>query len=447
MLLLKGKTRHVLITLSSIIFIAVLGNFHNTLLSIPVTRIISNSQHSFPQPFNIDSPINLDGTKKHTVLRSVSTPDGRYFDVKFGDHNGSANVNFVPHPHWNDTWVIVAQKPKSKIPQTVWFAEIVCNAQFTAARVLSCIEPPGILPVTATAGDKCRGTKLDYLENSIGPRDARIFYGPKSPYVIFGSNGVETACMGMWIEDFRVLVDWGLESYDDTKYRHATKLRRPGTYTGMEKNWFVFWDFQGNYYAHYHVSPRRAFAQLNNDGSVGEDLASRATTDEQCLEARMPAATRDHEEIHQATNSLAVTMCKRADPACQATAQNTFIFTLFHYKSYYQYHGEYEPYVMMFRQSAPFDLHSISEKPLWIHGRGGEGTGKKHANWKEGLGKWTQTEMVYVTSIAWKQKGLKYHGYLDDVLLIGFGVEDEHAGGIDVVVGDLFENLAPCYGL
>ena len=39
---------------------------------------------------------------------------------------------------------------------------------------------------------------------------------------------------------------------------------------------------------------------------------------------------------------------------------------------------------------------------------------------------------------------MKYHGYLDDVLYIAFGIEDERTGGIDVRARDLLGNLGLC---
>lgn len=433
-----------------IVLVLLFGLYNYSPFPVPLaSRVIGSQQHRFSQSFNIECPSRPDGSKTHTILRSVSRADGTYFDVQFGDHKKAANVNFVPHPHWNDTWIIVAQRPPSKIPQTIFFAEIVCNAQFRDDGVLACVEPPGMLPIPATVGTKCLNTEIEYLHNSIGPRDARVFYGPIKPYAIFGSNGVATTCLGQWIQDLRMLTDWGIEleiTADEETFHRPTELHRPGVYMPMEKNWFAFWDFKGSYYVHYDVSPRRAFAKLNFDGTVGEDLAPLALDDAKCLQARMPDATRERAKIHQATNSLAVTMCERADPACAATEQNTFIFTLFHYKTYVDFHSVYEPYVMMFRQTAPFDLYAISQRPLWIHGRGGEGTGTKPNEFKEGT-EWNQTEMVYVTSISWKQKGMKYHGFIDDLLLIGFGVEDKHAGGIDVVAGDLFTDLGSCFEL
>lgn len=120
---------------------------------------------------------------------------------------------------------------------------------------------------------------------------------------------------------------------------------------------------------------------------------------------------------------------------------------VFHHKTYYDFHGIYEPYVLLFRQAAPFALHGISQRPLWIHGRQAltaetgalQYAGRPAEDIPEG-----HTEMFYVTSISWKGHAQRYHGYLDDVVFLGFGIEDTRAGLIDVLAEDLVGDLGLC---
>jgi hypothetical protein len=53
--------------------------------------------------------------------------------------------------------------------------------------------------------------------------------------------------------------------------------------------------------------------------------------------------------------------------------------------------------------------------------------------------------MFYVTSLSWKGQGQRYHGYIDDVLFVAFGIEDEKSAAIDLVAGDLLQDLGFCY--
>jgi hypothetical protein len=386
---------------------------------------------------------------------SVSTVDKKYFMIEFGSYK-AINPNIIPHPALEDTWVIVAQhhNRRNTVKNSVWFSELVCNASFNNG-TLSCNEPPVTLPIAATPnGDKCQG-KYEFFKLSIGPHDARVFFGPNAPYTIYGSNAVYT-CFGQWMLDFRLLLDWGLEHFNEGEFRQATELQRPLPYRPVEKNWFIFWDSEEQMYAHYDVAPKRSFAKLGRDGSVGPDLASLVTAhDEKCMAVYGPKVTdksqlkpEDGESIHQATNSLSITLCKRSDPSCKPNDFNTLIFTIFQHKGFYNYHSVYAPYVMLFHHMAPFGIYGISTKPLWIHGRGGAGEGKQPDSFNiEGSGAWKQTEMFYITSMSWKTHGQKYHGYMDDVLFLAFGIEDAQTAGIDVVAGDLLLDLGLCADL
>ena len=397
------------------------------------------------------SGLNIDMSATHTELYSVSTPDKKLFKIDFGGRQ-AINPSIIPHPEQPNTWIITAQlhKAADKRTSSVWFAELVCDAVFRdGGRTLGCVEPPFILPIAATVGDSnnCLG-ELSYFTLNIGPHDARVFYGPEAPYAVYGSNSQFT-CFGQWIHDFRPLVDWkgDMDILSDHGFRQATELQRPLPYGAVEKNWFLFWDATGQAYVHYDVAPNRVFARLELDGSVGPDLAPlAAATDLQCLQRHLPALKdAELESIHQATNSLTITLCQRSDPLCQATDLNTFILTIFQHKSFYAFHSVYEPYVMLFRRSAPFDVHGISTKPLWISGRGTPGHGKKPKALTAGESEaWDHTEMLYVTSISWKAQGNKYHGYLDDVMFIAFGREDEDTAGIDIVAGDLMKDMGLC---
>lgn len=380
----------------------------------------------------------------HHEIFSASTSDRKYFMIDFGELN-AINPNIIPHPVFNDTWIVVAQLHKgTEIPNSVWFAELTCNAVFKN-NVLKCLKPPSILPIAVTEGDKCKDG-LVHFGMSVGPHDARVFHGPKAPYAIYGSVSQFT-CFGQWIHDFRLLVDWGFEFFERGRFRHATEIQRPPPYGIVEKNFFLFWDKDDNMYAHFDTWPKRVFSKLENDGSIGPDLAAAATSDEKCMARYMPkvAAPPAKQSVHQATNSLSITLCNRSDPACTPNDGNTFLFTMVQHKAFEKLHSVYEPYVMVFKREAPFAIQAISSKPIWIHGRGLPGQGLKPEFLSPtDFRSWDQTEMFYITSMSWKVQGMRYHGYLDDVLFVGFGIEDRDTGGIDVLAGDLLATLGLC---
>ncbi|KAK4108108.1 hypothetical protein N656DRAFT_718792 [Canariomyces notabilis] len=364
----------------------------------------------------------------HNEIFSLSTFDSRYFPIEFGKY--VFNPNIIPHPTRDETWIIMGQRYDDPNNRNFTCVELGCYARFVDG-ALVCVDEVRRFPIAPTPGGMCEG-ELTFLNLNDGPHDARVFYGPQKPYTMYGSQSGIT-CFGLWMQDFRQLVDWDAHEPDTPDdFKVGTEVQRPEPWAPVEKNWFIFWDKDDQMHAHYDMFPTRAFAKLSNDGSAGPDLAPAAALhgDELCMRRYLPKLPPRLESIHQATNSLKITLCNRADAGCKADDDNTFILTIIQHKTFYDWHGEYEPYVVLFYQRPPYELYAISKKSLWIHGR------QRLSD--------TRTEMVYVTSINWKERGVRYHGYLDDVLFLGFGVEDKTSGGIDVRGADLLVDLGLC---
>lgn len=377
-------------------------------------------------------------------LFSLTTRDRKFIPI-FLDGDAAYNPNIIPHPTKYDLWIVVAQHEQSK-EEVLVSGQLTCTAGFLNG-VLVCTETPTILPVSPSITGVCEGD-LAYFNFRFGPRDARMFYGPGVPYIAYGSQSQYT-CLGIWIQDIRTQLE-AFHLEQDTLgniFKQATELRRPAPWKGIEKNFFVFWDSAGKAYAHHDIWPDRVFAQLEMDGTVGGDLAPAIRKKDQvCMAKYMPPVAAAQESIHQATNSLSVTLCKRKDPKCVPSNSNTFIMHLFHHKSYWDFHGVYEPYVLLFQQTAPFAIHAISQRPLWIYGRNAL-TNETHSLLYEGREEYIpegHTEMFYMTSISWRTHGQKYHGYIDDPLLLAFGIEDSRSAIMDVLAGDLLQDLAVC---
>ena len=376
---------------------------------------------------------------------SLSTADRKYIPIFTG---GAAiyNPNIIPHPTDHDLWIIVGQHEQSG-QESRYSEQLTCTAGLMNGAMI-CTAEPAVLPVDPSINGVCEG-ELAYFNFRPGPRDARMFLGPDVPYIVYGSQSAYT-CLGIWLEDVRML----LQDYEHERdvlpklFTHATELQRPPPIKEIEKNFFLFWDSDGKAYVHHDIYPQRVFAQLSYDGSVGPDLAlESANKDNMCLSTYMPTLAPTEESIHQASNSLSITMCKREDPGCIPDATNTFIFTVFHHKSFHDWHGIYEPYVMLFQQTAPFAIHAISQRPLWIHGRTTLSKNTHAMLYENDPNKEipaNHTEMFYVTSVGWKTHGQKYHGYLDDPLFLGFGIEDSRAGIMDILAEDLFQDLGFC---
>ncbi|GKT63126.1 LOW QUALITY PROTEIN: hypothetical protein ColTof3_10465 [Colletotrichum tofieldiae] len=253
----------------------------------PHQQLVSLNSPTQPQPLAVVTSAASTKAIHHEIF-STSTFDKKFFPIRFGEEE-TINPNILPHPSLDNTFIIVAQKRKAD-DNTIEHFEFVCDAIFTL-KGLTCAESPSVLPIAATKSgdDKCPPT-LAYIALNVGPHDARVFYGPKAPFIVFGSNS-RFACFGQFMQDFRTLGDWDFETSSDLGFRLGTELQRPPPWGTMEKNWFPFWDEDGAVYLHQDVAPKRVFAKLNADGSVGPDLAPLAAGDEACL-IHAEAATR-----------------------------------------------------------------------------------------------------------------------------------------------------------
>lgn len=84
----------------------------------------------------------------YNEISSVSTADKKYFRIKFGELD-AINPNAISHPSLENTWIIVAQKQRSNVKDSVFFSELVCNAVFKKD-ALVCMDSPLILPIGIT---------------------------------------------------------------------------------------------------------------------------------------------------------------------------------------------------------------------------------------------------------------------------------------------------------
>ncbi|CAG9975673.1 unnamed protein product [Clonostachys byssicola] len=406
----------------------------DTLKGVPIFP--NGAQTDIPPPKqNEESGIALGHVEEelvapetHKEIFSQSTLNKQFFYI---DMDGATilNPNLIPHPTENERWIVVAQL-KNADHISVDSFEIECTASFRDL-AMRCDGAPKVLPIKPTRGDKCTG-KWEINNLNSGPHDARVFMGPDSPFVVYGSNS-QFICFGQFVQSFQSLGDWDSQPKQPL-FETGTEMQRPEpSRNQVEKNWFLFWDAEGNMYTHYDAYPNRGFSRLYSDGTTGPDLALlSAESDGKCLDKYIPKLATENEWIHQATNSLLLTMCRRSDQTCVRSEENTFVVTIIQKKVLQGLRSVYEPYVMVFNQRAPFAIHGISKRPLWIHGR------------KPRLDQST-TDMFYVTSMGWKSQGQKNHGYLDDHLFLAFGIEDEMGGAIDIVANDLVDDLGLCY--
>lgn len=386
--------------------------------------------------------------------------------VYLGGVHGN-NINIIPHPTKADFWILVAQRHQLYTPMSLRQTftqekqnferpppseQVTCTAGIQNGNVI-CAETAITVPFLGPQMDGVCLDEIAFVTLVQGWRDSRVFMGPNVPYIIYGAKS-ESICFGQWLQDARSVLPQ-FESHrhiakDKSSFTSAVELTRSSGAGVMEKNYFLFWDADNSAHVHYTLWPKRAFSKLHDDGTVSPDLAPASEySDQICMAKFMPPVKKDpqsSEALHQATNSLTVTMCKRSDPLCQPNDSNTFIMHLFHHKTYTQGHAIYEPYVVLFQRHAPFAIHAIGQRPYWIYGRGNftETTESPHFTDPSKRRPEGHTEMFYITSMNWRSHSQKYHGYIDDILFLSFGIEDAKPGIIDILAGDLFDDLAYC---
>ena len=376
-------------------------------------------------------------------LFSLTTRDRRYIPV-FIEGAGVHSPSLIPHPTKFDMWIILAQRVQ--LPALYGtFEQIVCTAGFLEG-VLICAEPFENITMSSVASGACEGD-LAYVNEYVGARDARLFHSPQAPYIMYGSQSQHT-CSGEWLRDARTLLEpFHLEKPLARIFGQPAEVQRPPPWKGLETNYFLFWDSEGKAYAHHEMFPERVFAQLDIDGSVSENLGKYAANKDQvCMAKYMPLVEADDESIQQASNSLAVTLCERLNPKCKPSDSNTFVMHMFHQSFSYDGHTVHEPFLQLFKQAAPFALHAISQRPLWIHGRQAL-TNETHSPQYEAYPDDIppgHTERFAITSLSWKNHVQRYHGYSDDVIVLGISIEDGRAGLMDVKVSDILQDLAFC---
>jgi len=388
-------------------------------------------------------------SESHYVVESLSGPDGSFTDIDFLGRHGM-NPNIIPHDAFEDKWVIVAQS------HALWqgiasgfCAEMTCLASFVDGQLV-CEYHATTLPIATTISDNCAGEHVNMtgvLGLSIGPHDARVFMGPENPFIIYGSQSQHHGvCFGQWIQDFRFLVEWGPFLQPRVPFGFPTDIQRPAPVRPIEKNYFIFWSADNVMYVHYDLEPRRVFAEVGLDGLAGKNLARHSRVSDQQCWSRFRQSSPWANGTHQGTNSLSVTLCRRADLACVPDDENTFIMHIFQKKLAFSHHQFYLPYVLLFRRTPPFAFYAITKKPFWLKGQrpAGEAIPEEEREWYWGAPNKDEHEMIYITSFNWKKRGNRYHGFLDDELFLSFGREDTFMSVMDTTPERLIGELMFC---
>lgn len=231
-------------------------------------------------------------------------------------------------------------------------------------------------------------------------------------------------------------------------------------------------------YIQYDLStPRsgRTFAKLLGSGLTTTNLTD--TLENPCtkdIDTNEIDSERKGGTWHQATNSLRLILCERADKACKASKENTAFMALIHKKhpNVFKLPMRYERYFIVWRASPPFSMIGISKHPVLLYNETASGYTQSQ-NWDDipanrkvveankakgmnatepfgGRGYWAYFTYTVSIAYAWGRENdeveQKNVGYLDDEIVLSIGIDDKAQGFARVKARDLVQCLKACPG-
>ncbi|KAK9479737.1 hypothetical protein V1514DRAFT_277816 [Lipomyces japonicus] len=388
--------------------------------------------------------------------------------------NGPAryNLNMLPYPPSAPAQYIAFARQSPISDTDIVHHEIVyCDmdwskGSFVARTKLECVTPVRVLNFDEFDSPKELCVTLEGLHIRQGQLDPRVFFSPKGePLMIFGSNGHEN-CLMQYIIDLRAVIpDLGLKlgvSHLPIVYNETTPLPREKLQE-IEKNWFLVYDEDENAYVHHDLVHRSItpLEPIPNVARAHPNIAQSSSTT--CLTSLLSKSNDENQEtlLHQGTNSLRVTLCKFP---CVPTIHNTALMHVFHIKYRNFLEVYYRRYVVLMNVTAPFDIIGRTNNIVYT------GTDEK--------------TMVYSVSMAWDHEHFRdrrawvdaiadsgsawddlepaeapepakilghsalvnkyYHGWIDDVLVINLGIDDDDVGIMHVKAKNLLDCIITC---
>ncbi|MCJ1311266.1 hypothetical protein MMC25_004937 [Agyrium rufum] len=262
---------------------------------------------------------------------------------------------------------------------------------------LRCVTEPMYLMVPSTPSKLCEGKSAIYIDIP-GFHDPRIFWSGRGEPLMMVNAHSRYACFGLWSIDLRSL-HTNLSSLlgnsplfpslgPISSYPHLTELTRnpPETRSAIEKNWFFFYPSTGESFLHHDIydplrpDSGRTFSKVVGGGFTTPNLTS--LHESPCLPAGDTQRGRGEEgrnsakreffpkngHWHQATPSLRMSLCSRADPFCVPSPENSVFFAIVH-KKHFNLLGlpeRYERYVMVWSAQAPYGMIGISKFPTLL---------------------------------------------------------------------------------
>ncbi|KAK9447216.1 uncharacterized protein V1518DRAFT_100881 [Limtongia smithiae] len=309
--------------------------------------------------------------ERATYLVSLNGDEGTVARMKFTNRNREPkyNPNLLPYPRGSQyPYIGFARKSIKKV---LYHHEVeYCDMEwaYTNAiqrKVLRCVKNKSVdlkVPEWSSPPGMC-AAEHRFLELRSGLSDPRIFFTPRGePLMIVGTNGQHN-CLQQWVIDLRALIpDLGERMHIadvPVRFPKLTEMTTPNLHE-VEKNYFLIHGPRPDMsdYIHHDYLERSISRLVPLEGSTWENMKFK-----NIAHPSPPLVTsllRKYEDernyantLHQATNSLRVTLC---DFPCIPTAHNTVIIEITHVKYKNVYELFYRRYVFVMNATAPFNI-------------------------------------------------------------------------------------------
>ncbi|GAA5999846.1 uncharacterized protein JCM10292_003770 [Rhodotorula paludigena] len=267
----------------------------------------------------------------------------------------------------------------------------------------------------------------------VGAEDPRLFFRDDGqPLMVYSQTGRSpNICRALYIIDARVVIP-GLDKAlkkagwnPPIEFREQTDLIREGQYN-IEKNWSGFMGQNDELMFHVSLVPQEIYKWVPN--MTLRPLNPLAPSHNCLTDILGNDMNRVH--LHHATPLLRATLCRRGE--CKPDVHNTVLFGIIHVKYHPLPYLHYVRHVVTWNVTEPYEYISVS-RPLTYSGT-------------------NQADPIFTVSMAWDHPTDRYglglnHGFLDDSVLISFGVADYGSGYTDVLAHDLLTDHQLCSGV
>ncbi|KAJ8102276.1 hypothetical protein POJ06DRAFT_249246 [Lipomyces tetrasporus] len=362
---------------------------------------------------------------------------------------------------------------------------------------LQCATEPERIEITTVESGECR--EHLFLSLRKGPQTPRVFFAPDGTPILTYSGNSETDCIGVWMVDARVAYPPLMEWFPNPPLQHLQpiELQRPGKKLEREQNWTFMFE-RNQTFIQQDLYPRT----YSSIGWQNRNLAPRSF---KCVNAL--TQNREAVALRQATNTLRLSLCNWPCTATAENTVLISIIHVKHaegYRPYYErrvlvttaqfpfdvigispslvYTGTDEQDVL-YTMSLTWDsrqgprkdredVYSMDKSKYAVKSQMTEddvSSDEQEAPEepkKEKIEKRETAQEKKMRKLHEKQQELAdknifrdytienpqlsgiesdyYHGYLNDVVLIGFGIEDREAAVLDVRASDLVECIKKC---